>query len=124
MTEDRKVAPDRWLAVVPLSDKTCGLEGCEGEITAVQTMLTPIEGGLYAYEGVWACAEHTRDLTEPQRLFPTCRAVRADGDTPCGAATSHVAIAGVPEDVQASRLRAVPVCKRHAAELLSSIESQ
>lgn len=115
------VKPDRWVAVVLIADRVCALDGCEAEIAAVQTILRKLEGGLWAYEGVWACAEHSSMLDEPQELMPTCRVGRPGGTSPCGAVTSHVAIAGVSDEERGVWLRAVSVCPRHARSLIGRV---
>lgn len=116
-----RVLPELWIAVTPIEGRTCGLAGCDEEVAAVQTMLTSLESGKWAYNSVWACANHERELPGRQELMPTCRAAGADATSPCGAAATHVAIAGVPKEVWASRLRAVCVCARHAEEVRDMI---
>lgn len=119
MAEEYPTKPERWLAVVPLAERHCGFEDCESVVSAVQTMFGDAGDEGTAYGATWACSAHEDLLDHAQELMPTCR-VGTTG-SPCGAAASHVAFAGVRADDRTPWIRAVSVCNRHGESLGSKI---
>ena len=95
------------LGVVTITGKRCSSRGCGGDPVAVTPWRTPEEGTNV----LWACADHAGALQKNgvpvYEISATCG---LGGDTPCGAAATHVAVVAVP----GGGLGVVSVCPRHA----------
>jgi hypothetical protein len=125
--EDQSWRPEKVFGVFEIKDQCDGEHGnCPEPVTAVYPLRTQ-ERGTFVY---FLCREHAldqertrmdvgqdlpseaeRDKSIVQELGRTCHWGPGDATAPCGAAATHVVVAGVRMPYPA--IRTVSVCAKH-----------